>query len=231
MRQLYPNESSERIRKELERSVPPYSHNPSAWAQRVPICLLAAVAAAISTHLSLYQWGLIDSVWDPVFGKGSENVLKSNTANWMYRMLGIHDAALGVLAYLGDAILGFAGSPRRWQYRPWIVILFGIDVIPLGIVSVILVVLQGLVVGSWCFLCLVTAVISLILVVWAWDEVRVSVSYLWLVWRQNRNRRLLWEAFCGTPSAAADQAAETLLRSDGKLKSLRRTRQSFQEAV
>jgi hypothetical protein len=32
------------------------------------------------------------------------------------------------------------------------VILFGIDVIPLGIVSAVLVVLQGTIVGSWCVL-------------------------------------------------------------------------------
>jgi len=112
---------------DLDRPVPPYKHNPSAWSQRIPICLFAFVAAVISSHLSLYQWGFIESTWDPVFGDGSNKVLKSDTAEWMYGFLGIHDAALGVLAYLGDAILGFAGSTRRWQYRPWLVVLFGID--------------------------------------------------------------------------------------------------------
>ncbi|QEF97618.1 Vitamin K epoxide reductase family protein [Stieleria maiorica] len=196
---------------ELNRNVPPYDHNPSAWSQRIPICILAFVAAAISTHLSLFQWGLIESAWDPVFGDGTGKVLKSPTAQRMYGILGIHDAALGVLAYLGDAILGLAGSTRRWQYRPWMVVLFGIDVIPLGIVSVVLVLIQAFIVGSWCFLCLVTAAISLILVYWAWDEVRVSLTYLWIVWKQNRDRRILWEAFWGYRSAPLDHAAETLL--------------------
>jgi uncharacterized membrane protein len=196
---------------DLDRRVPPYSHNPSAWSQRIPICVLAFVAAAISTHLSLYQWGLIESTWDPVFGNGTNEVLKSDTAMRMYGILGIHDAALGVLAYLGDAILGFAGSTRRWQYRPWLVILFGIDVIPLGIVSVVLVLIQAFVVGEWCFLCLVTAAISLILVYWAWDEVRASLMYLKIVWQQNRNKRLMWDAFWGNRSEPLDRAAETLL--------------------
>jgi len=195
----------------LDRPVPPYPHNPSAWPQRIPICLLAFVAAAISSHLAMYQWGLIDSAWDPVFDDGSNNVLKSDAAKRMYGWIGIHDAALGVLAYLGDAILGFAGSTRRWQYRPWLVVLFGIDVIPLGIVSAVLVMLQAFVVGYWCFLCLVTAAISLILVYWAWDEVRVSLTYLWVVWKQNRDRRLLWNAFWGRRSKALDRAADTLL--------------------
>jgi len=201
---------------ELNRPVPPYKHNPAAWNQRLPICLLAFVAAAISVHLSMFQWGLIDNVWDPIFGDGSNKVLKSDTAKKMYQILGIHDAALGALAYLGDAVLGFGGSTRRWQYRPWLVILFGIDVIPLGIVSVILVLAQALVVGQWCFLCLVTAVISLILVYWAWDEVRVSVTYLWLVWKQNHSARLLWRAFWGYRERAFDRAAETMFAQEVK---------------
>jgi uncharacterized membrane protein len=172
---------------------------------------VAFVAAAISVHLTMFQYGLIESTWDPVFGDQSDQVLKSSVAQRMYGVLGIHDAALGALAYLGDAVLGFAGSPRRWQYRPWLVILFGIDVIPLGIVSVILVVLQGMFVGAWCFLCLVTAALSLILVYWAWDEVRVSLHYLWIVWRQTGSALGLWRAFCGFRNADNERAAESLL--------------------
>lgn len=196
---------------DLNRNVPPYKHNPSAWSQRIPICLLAFVAAAISAHLSLYQWGLIESAYDPVFGNSSNDVLTSDTAKTMYGILGIHDASLGVLAYLGDAILGFAGSTRRWQYRPWLVILFGIDVIPLGIVSVILVVCQAFIVGEWCFLCLVTAAISLVLVYWAWDEVRVSLAYLRIVWAEHHDKRLLWDAVWGVRSEKLDAAGEQLL--------------------
>lgn len=196
---------------DLNRNVPPYNHNPSAWSQRIPICLLAFVAAAISAHLSLYQWELIESAYDPVFGDSSNDVLTSDTAKRMYGILGIHDASLGVLAYLGDAILGFAGSTRRWQYRPWLVILFGIDVIPLGIVSVILVICQAFLVGEWCFLCLVTAAISLVLVYWAWDEVRVSLAYLRIVWKEHHDKRLLWDAVWGVRSERLDAAGEQLL--------------------
>jgi len=196
---------------DLDRNVPPYNHNPAAWSQRIPICLCAMIAAIISSHLALYQWGWTGSVWDPIFGDQSNNVVTSNAAKRMYGFIGIHDAALGALAYLGDAVLGFAGSPRRWQYRPWLVVLFGIDVIPLGIVSVILVMLQFMLLGQWCFLCLVTAVISLILVYWAWDEVRVSLTYLWVVWKETRSKRLLWKTFWGYRTEAGDAAAESLL--------------------
>jgi hypothetical protein len=111
------------------------------------------------------------------------------------------DAAFGALAYLGDAIFGLAGSTRRWQCRPWLVVIFGIDVIPLGIVSAILVVLQGTVVGSWCFLCICTAVISLLLVYLAVDEVYSCLIYLYRVWKQSGSWSTLGRAFCGYPTA------------------------------
>ncbi len=196
---------------DFDQRVPPYRYNPSAWSQRLPICLFAFVAAAISVHLSMFQWGLIETTWDPVFGDSSNRVLESRPARTMYGILGIHDAALGALAYLGDAVLGFAGSTRRWRCRPWLVILFGIDVIPLGIVSAVLVLLQAFMVGEWCFLCLVTAVISLILVYWAWDEVRISVTYLNVVRKQTRSKRAVWRALWGYADESAQQAAETQL--------------------
>jgi hypothetical protein len=132
-------------------------------------------------------------------------VLDSDVSERMRYWFLIPDAAFGALAYLGDAVFGLAGSTRRWQYRPWLVVIFGIDVIPLGIVSAVLVVLQGAVVGSWCLLCLVTAVISLILVVIAVDEVWSCLLYLWTVWRETRDRRLLWDTFWGRRSPAAER--------------------------
>jgi uncharacterized membrane protein len=176
---------------------PGFTRNPSSWGQRVPICVLAGVAFVIASYMALYQWRLLPEVWDPVFGDQTRRVLDSETSEAMRRRLKIPDAALGALAYLGDALFGLAGSTRRWQHRPWLVILFGIDVIPLGVVSAVLVVLQGTVVGSWCFLCLVTALISLILVAFAWDEVWATVLHLRRIWRRTRDRRILWRAFWG----------------------------------
>lgn len=182
-------------KEKLDVSAPPWNRNPSAWSQRIPICVLAAVAMIISVYLGYFQWGLIDSVWDPFFGEQTIMVIDSDVSHKMYKYIGVPDAILGAYAYLGDAIFGIAGGVRRWQYKPWIVILFGIDVIPLGIVSIILVCIQGLVLGAWCTLCLVTAVISLILIIWAYDEVWSSLKYLNYV-RKN-HRHYLWNAFWG----------------------------------
>lgn len=185
----------------------PWDYNPSAWGQRIPICVLAAVAFVIASYMALYQWRLIGSVYDPVFGDQTTRVLDSDVSHAMRRWFGIPDAAFGALAYLGDVIFGLAGSTRRWQYRPWMVVAFGIDVIPLGIVSAVLVVLQGTVVGAWCFPCLVTAALSLILVALAYDEVLASLLFLRRTWRRTRSVRILWDVFWGRRHAAADEVA------------------------
>lgn len=194
---------------DLDVNAPPWKYNPSAWRQRIPICVLAGVAFLIASYMALYQWRLVGSVWDPVFGEQTLHVLDSEVSEQMRRWFRIPDAALGAIAYLGDLIFGLSGSTRRWQYRPWLVVLFGLDVIPLGIVSAVLVVMQGTVVGAWCLLCLVTAVISLVLVALAYDEVWSTLLYLRRVWRKTRSRRVVWDVFWGRASRAADEVALT----------------------
>lgn len=193
---------------DLAAPAPPYADkNPSAWSQRWPIAVLAAIATVISTYMGLYQWDLVDGVWDPVFGEGTEKVLDSKESHHMYRLLRVPDAIFGAWGYLSEAVLGLVGSTRRWQFRPWMVLLFGFDVIPLGLVSVALVVVQGVQIGSWCFLCLVTAAISVALVFFAYDEVWASIQYLRRVWRATHDRRVVWDTFCGRASAVAARVA------------------------
>ena len=185
----------------------PWDYNPSSWNQRMKVAIWGTVAMLIATYMGLYQWRIIPSAWDPVFGESTQRVLDSDVSHRMGRLFRVPDAVLGAFAYLGDVIFALAGSTRRWQDRPWLVVLFGIDVIPLGIVSAVLVVLQGTVVGSWCFLCLVTAVISLILILYAYDEVWSSVLYLWRVWKRSRNVGLVWRTFWGGASEIAHKTA------------------------
>lgn len=191
----------------LDAPAPPWDYNPSSWSQRIPLCVLAGVAFVISAYMALYQWRLIDSAWDPFFGEQTQRVLDSDVSHRMMGWFGMPDAALGAIAYLGDVVFGLAGSTRRWQYRPWLVVLFGIDVIPLGGVSALLVFIQFTVLGEWCFLCLVTAVISLILVYWAYDEVWSSLLYLRRVWQRTRSWSTLWRVFWGRYDAAGAAVA------------------------
>ncbi|MDN3506583.1 MAG: vitamin K epoxide reductase family protein [Simkaniaceae bacterium] len=181
----------------------PWEYNPSKWSQRIRIVLIAAIAVIIAIYMGLYQWRLIDSVWDPIFGNQSMKVLDSDVSHKITSWVLVPDSILGALAYLGDIIFALAGSTRRWHDRPWLVILFGLDVIPLGIVSATLIFMQGFVVGSWCFLCLVTAVISLILVALAYDEVWSSILFLYRVWKRSKKFSIFWGTLWGRPNEIA----------------------------
>lgn len=191
----------------------PWDYNPSAWPQRVRVSLVAAVGFLVAAYMGLYQLGLIRDVWDPVFGDQTLKVLDSDASHRMSRWMRVGDSLFGSLAYLGDIVFAMAGSTRRWQYRPWLVVLFGIDVIPLGIVSVILVITQGFVVQAWCFLCLVSAAISLGLIFLAYDEVWSSLKFLRRVWvRSGGDLGVWWRVLWGKPHDAAVRAGEDIVK-------------------
>ena len=194
----------------------PWDYNPSSWKQRILIALIALPPFLISVYMGLYQWRLIDSAWDPFFGDQTMKVLDSDVSHQMASWFGMPDAVLGAIAYLGDILFALAGSTRRWQYRPWMVMIFGLDVIPLGGVSAILVFMQATVVGSWCFLCLVTAVFSLILIYFAYDEVWTTLKYLHRVWKQAGSKREFWNVFWGRPSELAHEVGESMVRRAGR---------------
>jgi hypothetical protein len=180
-----------------DRSIPVgWSYNPSSWPQRLPIIGLALAGCAIATYLSLFQYEVIGSVWDPFFGEGSEEILRSHVSDVIPQYLGlpITDGALGAFSYLLDAIAGVVGGKSRWRTMPWIVVLFGILVGPLGGVSILLVILQPVLLDNWCTLCLVTAVISVAMIGPATDEVLASLQH---VKRVSLAGGSAWRAFWG----------------------------------
>jgi hypothetical protein len=79
---------------------------------------------------------------------------------------------------------------------PWMVVLFGVAVGPLGIVSVVLVIVQPVLLQAWCMLCLVSAVLSLVMIGPAMDEVLASLQHLRRVHDRGES---LWQAFWGRP--------------------------------
>ncbi len=191
----------------------PWSYNPSRWGERVAIAIVAGVAAVISGYMGLFQLGMIETVWDPFFGDQSMSVLTSEVSHALSRWFRIPDAVMGMTAYIADIILVLAGSTRRWQYRPWLVAMFGLVVIPLGLVSFTLVAMQGVVLGMWCFLCLVTAVLSLALIVLAWDEVWSSWLYMRRVWMETGgDLRIVRDTFMGRPSDVAYEVGNKMSR-------------------
>jgi uncharacterized membrane protein len=192
---------------DMNAPAPPLKRNPSSWSHRGQVAVLAALGATVAGYMSLCQLDLIPSVWDPVFGRGTERMLTSQVALALERIFHVPDALLGALAYATEILFTLAGSTRRWQYRPWIVALFGLNVLALAGVSAALVAAQGLIVRSWCFLCLVTALISFVLVVLSAEEVYASAHYLWRVWKRSRRFQVVWNTFWGRASELAEDAA------------------------
>jgi uncharacterized membrane protein len=177
------------MRNRSQPPVPPgWEVNPSGWGERLPIIGLALVGFAIATYLSLFQLEVLDEVWEPFFGGGSREILTSGVSN----VLPVPDAALGAFGYLVDAVTGAIGGRARWRTMPWIVILFGLAVGPLGAISIALVVIQPVVYGTFCTLCLASAVVSLAMIGPAMDEFLASAQYL----RRTRDEgRSLWRTF------------------------------------
>ena len=153
---------------------PGWSYNPSSWPQRLPIALIAFLCWMISRYMAAFQLGYIDAVWDPFFGEGTQKVLTSDVS----KAFPVSDAGLGAFAYTFEFLSTIQGGTRRWRTSPWMVILFGILVIPVSITSVVLIILQPLVVGYWCFWCLVTAALMLVSIPFAIDEVVLVWQYL-----------------------------------------------------
>ncbi|MDP8904418.1 MAG: vitamin K epoxide reductase family protein [Chloroflexota bacterium] len=169
---------------------PGWRSNPSTWPERLPIVGLAVLGFVIASYLAAFQLGLLPGVWEPFFGDGSRRILTSGVS----RVLPVPDAALGAFGYLLDAVAGLIGGVRRWRTMPWIVVLFGIAVGPLGAISILLVILQPVLFDTFCTLCLASAVISVLMIGPAADEVLASLQHLRREWNAGRS---LWAAFWG----------------------------------
>jgi len=170
-------------------AVPPgWSYNPSSWPQRAPIIALALVGFLLSRYMTTFQLGYVDSIWDPFFDPGTSAVLTSDVS----RSFPIADAGLGAIAYIVEFLMGFMGDRQRWRTMPWMVAFFGILVVPLGVVSIMLIILQPLAVGEWCTPCLIAAVAMVIMIALTLDEVVAMGQFLV---QARREGQPLWRTF------------------------------------
>ena len=60
----------------------------------------------------------------------------------MSHMWPVSDAGMGAVAYSFEFLMGYMGGPSRWRTMPWMVTIFGILVIPLGLSHIALVMSQ-----------------------------------------------------------------------------------------
>lgn len=151
-----------------EADIPPgWDYSPSAWSQRLPIIALAFVGFFIARYLTAYQLGHVATVWDPFFPDGTRTVITSDVS----RAWPVPDAGLGAMSYLLEALSGMMGDRRRWRTMPWMVAMFGVLVIPLGGVSIFFIMIQPVMIGTWCTLCLVSAAAMVFMLPYTFDEI------------------------------------------------------------
>jgi len=173
------------VARETGPTVPPgWDYSPSSWHQRLTIVALAFVGLYVSRYLAAYQLGHIDAVWDPFFsgGPGAGDSGKNGTevviTSAVSEAFPIPDAGLGAVAYLLEILTGVIGSSRRWRTMPWLVLLFGILIVPLGVVSLGFIIIQPIFLGTWCFLCLVQAAAMLAQIPYSLDELVATGQFL-----------------------------------------------------
>lgn len=157
-----------------------WSYNPSTWTQRLPIIVLAFIGLYISRYLAAYQLGHIDSVWEPFFAggpdpkNGTEEIITSSVSEaWP-----VPDAGLGAVTYMLEILTGIIGSRRRWRTMPWLVLLFGLMIAPLGVVSIFFIIIQPIWIGTWCTLCLIAAAAMLVQIPYSLDELVATGQFL-----------------------------------------------------
>jgi nucleoside-diphosphate-sugar epimerase len=162
--------------------VPPgWSYNPSTWAQRLPIIALALVGLYVSRYLAAYQLHHIPEVWDPFFAgdpadprNGTEEVVTSSVSEaWP-----VSDAAVGGYTYALEIVTGIVGSRYRWRTMPWLVVAFGLMIAPLGITSIVFIIIQPIVIGTWSAVALVGAAAVLVQVPYSLDELLATLQFL-----------------------------------------------------
>lgn len=163
-------------------TVPPgWSYNPSDWTQRLPIIALAIVGLYVSRYLAGYQLGHIPDVWDPFFAgsaadpqNGTEEIITSSVS----RAWPVSDAAVGGYTYLLEILTGIVGSRMRWRTMPWLVVLFGLMIAPLGITSIFFIIIQPVVIGTWSTIALIGAAAVLLQIPYSLDELLATLQFL-----------------------------------------------------
>ncbi len=147
--------------------VPPgWSYTPSTWLQRYPIAVLALIGFFIARYMGAYQLGHIDSAWDPFFGVGTQTIITSDASKaWP-----IADGALGAVVYILELVMTFMGGKTRWRTMPWMVLALAVLILPLGAVSIYFIIIQPIVIGTWCTICLIAGLAMVIMIPFSLNE-------------------------------------------------------------
>lgn len=155
--------------------VPPgWAYTPSSWLQRMPIAVLSLLGFFIARILGGYQLGHLDTVWEPFFaGTGAMNGMNGTEAiitSDVSKAWPIADGALGGIVYMAELVMIWMGGKTRWRTMPWMVLALAITMLPLGLVSIYFIIIQPIVIGTWCTLCLIAALAMAVMIPYSLNE-------------------------------------------------------------
>ena len=152
--------------------VPPgWSYTPASWLQRTPIAVLSLLGFFIARILGAYQLGHIDSVWEPFFaGSASMNGTEAIITSDVSKAWPIPDGALGGIVYMAEIVMIWMGTKTRWRTMPWMILALAITMLPLGLVSIYFIIIQPIVIGTWCTLCLIAGLAMVVMIPYSLNE-------------------------------------------------------------
>jgi uncharacterized membrane protein len=174
--------------------VPPgWAYTPSSWLQRMPIAVLALIGFLIARVLGAYQLGHINSVWEPFFaGRGGMNGTETIITSDVSKAWPIADGALGAIVYMAEMVMIWMGGKTRWRTMPWMVLALAILILPLGVVSIYFIIIQPIVIGTWCTLCLIAALAMALMIPYALNEFVAMGQFMLYAYRKGKP---FWRTF------------------------------------
>ena len=192
---------------------PEWGYNPASWLQRVPIAALALFGLLISRYMATYQMGHIDTAWEPFFaGTGGLNGTETVITSPMSKAWPVPDAGLGAVVYALEIVMTFMGGRDRWRTMPWMVLALTFLILPLGVVSIYFVIIQPIVIGTWCSLCLIAALAMALMIPLSLDEFVAMGQFLTA---SRRAGKPFWRTFWtgGAMEGGSDDHAKGVLAS------------------
>src|SRR3546814_5970459 len=100
----------------------------------------------------------------------------------------------------------FRSDRRRGRTMPWMVLLFGLLILPLGVVSVSFSIVQPPLICALCTLCILQAAVTVILVPYSIDELLATCQYRL---RATQAGEPFWRTFWrGGPALSENQTPE-----------------------
>ncbi|UJR83596.1 SPW repeat domain-containing protein [Sandaracinus amylolyticus] len=156
-------------------AVPPgWSYDPSSWPQRVVTIVLALAAFLVARSLAAFQLGYDERAWEPFFVRQTESATDAAASSpWM-----ISDAALAAFVFTFVMLVAFVSGPARWRTAPWVVVLQGVLVIPLGLAHVAITLVHSVTSEGWSTPRLVSAALALVMIALVGDEVIAAFQHL-----------------------------------------------------